>query len=126
MRPVALLCLASLVAVAACELAFPFDRSLIPEEGGVSEVDSGGFSEDATLPGEDAQAAPDAETDSSMARDASTNGDAAQDGSQVARDASADGDAAQDGSQDAAGSVDAAADVVVGPDAMLDAGEAAE
>jgi hypothetical protein len=105
---------AILAAVSDCEVAFPFDRDLIPEEAGVvSDVDSGSFSEDATLPGEDAQedapAVRDAGTDSSMALDGSTNRDAA-----------------EDGSQDSAGSVDAAADVVVAPDAMVDAGEDAE
>jgi hypothetical protein len=109
-----LIAIAILAAVSDCEIVFPFDRELIPEEAGaVSDVDSGNVSEDATLPEEDAQ------EDAPPARDAGTDSPAALDGS-------TDGDAAQDGSHDAGGSVDAAADVVVGPDAMLDAGEDAE
>jgi hypothetical protein len=50
----AALVLVALSFAAGCEVAFPFDRYLIPEEAGaVAEADSGSFSEDSSLPSED-------------------------------------------------------------------------
>ena len=116
MRPVALLCLASLVAVAACEVAFPFDRSLIPEEAGVSELDSGYYSEDTGSPFEDAATAPDEGTDATAdAHDAATTSDGSPDAptgavTDATTDAAAIPDAAADASADGADADDASGD----------------
>lgn len=88
MRKVVILALASLFAfIAACEIALPFDRSLIPEEGGVS---------DSSLPdGEDVTTAE----DSSPTEDTFVPPPDAEDGP-VGRDGSAAEGSAPDGSTD--------------------------
>ena len=110
MRKVAILALAFLLALAAaCEIALPFDRSLIPEEGGTSGTDS-------TVPGgddattlEDSSPTEDAFVPPGEAGDAAVgDGPAdAQEGS--AGDGSADGMSIVDASPDAGDASDAVA-----------------
>ena len=107
----AALVLVALSFAAGCELAFPFDRYLIPEEAGaVAEVDSGSFAEDASLPIEDSAVAADVGTDASGASpDGSTNQDAT-----------------TDGSQDATSAADAVTDSEVAPDEGADGSDGSD
>ena len=108
MRKVVILALASLFAfIAACEVAFPFDRSLIPEEGGV--VDSSLPEGEDVTTAEDSSRPEDTFVPPADARDAPVglDGSAAEGG---AADGSVDGmptaDASGSGDASDAGAVD--------------------
>jgi hypothetical protein len=92
-RAVALLFIASPLVLAACEVAFPFNRSLIPEDAGASTQVDAGVAEDSALPLADSAPAPDEGSDVSPVSVDGSSQDATTDGSADATDAA---DAAMD------------------------------
>ena len=116
MRFAALLFVAALLPAAACEVAFPFDRSLIPPDAGSDFGDSGFFAADAGVPAEDAPPLGDGATDASaQAQDGDAATDAALDG--LADGAAvADSDARTDAVADATAGLEASADGSDGSD----------
>jgi hypothetical protein len=112
MRKAAILAIAFLLAVAAaCEIVLPFDRSLIPADGGASGADSPVAEGDDAATLEDSAPRPDTSMleDSAPTPDASMpSGDAGD--ATVIRDGSAEAEgAAGDGSPDGTSSADASA-----------------
>lgn len=105
MRHVMALALVLFAADVACELALPFDRSQIPEEGGVSDVGASPPEGDDAATTEDSSMAADAPVPSSEAGDAGRR---------------------LDGSSEDATARDGTADGMPGVDAGRDAGEAGE
>ena len=103
MRKLTLFALAVLsVAAAACELALPFDRSLIPNEAGAYGLDGTLSDGEEDAPFEDSSPTPDARAPSGDAGDAAVGLDGPV-GDGASEDASADGtsivDAAGDGGE---------------------------
>jgi hypothetical protein len=96
MRKPFLLALACSAAAAACQVAFPFDRSLIPEEAGLSGTDASVPIGDDGSALEDSSPTPDASLPSGEAGDAALDRDGPVEDRETGDGGSGDGDIADE------------------------------